>query len=288
MRARAASALLGLAILGGACSEAEQAPAEAFDPPSVAPPTPTEPEPARADEPEAPAEPPPLAAPETITVTSEDGVRIVGDLRRGEGPEAPLAVLVHQLGSARAEWAPLSRRLGALGVATFAFDVRGHGESTARAGGAEVDWQRFDTEGWEAVAGDVRAVLGHLREEAGLQPRRVALVGSSIGSSAAILAAAEAPDVDAVVALSPGRAYRGVDALSPLSELGERPLLAVASRGEPPSADTAEAMARIAPAGEARLVEGDRHGVGMFEADPESLDAVLTFLRTQLSPDRGP
>jgi len=232
----------------------------------------------------APSEPPPLPEARRITFEAEDGLTLVGDLRAGAGPEAPLVVLVHQLSTTRAEWEPLLRRFAvAPAMTTFALDMRGHGESTRR-GDDTVAWGDFETADWERVAEDVRAALTHLREEVGLDPSHVILIGSSIGSSAVIRAAANEPAVDAVVALSPGRAYRGVDALTPLAALGERPLLAIASRGEPASAETATQMAQIAAAGDHLLVDGDRHGVGMFESAPEILDRVVAFARVRGTP----
>lgn len=251
-----------------ACSAEPSAPARA------------EPAPTRPEPPAPPAEPPPLPEPREVRVEAEDGVALEGDLRSTD-PAAPLVVLVHQLGSTRAEWQPLIERLGP-GFNTFALDMRGHGESTRR-GDEELSYSRLERADWDRLAGDLRTLLGHLREEEGLQPRRVALVGSSIGSSAAIVAAAADPSVSAVVALSPGRAYRGIDAITPTAQLGERPLLVIASRLEAPSAEAASDMARIAPAGELLLVEGERHGVAMFEQAPESLERVVAFLRRELA-----
>lgn len=273
-------ALVASALLCWACGCEEEAPPPPVEPPPATPEAP-EPDPT----PEPPPEPPPLPEAREVRLETGDGVVLVGDLRTGESPSAPLVVLVHQLSSDRAEWETLARHLAVEpAYATFAFDVRGHGDSATDADGDEVAWRDFETADWEKVSDDVRALLGHLREEEGLQPRRVALVGSSIGSSAVIRAAATDPTVDAVVALSPGRAYRGLDALTPLTELGERPLLAVASRGDRSSAETVSDMARIAPRGEASIVDGERHGVAMFEAAPESLERVIAFLRAHLSP----
>jgi pimeloyl-ACP methyl ester carboxylesterase len=227
---------------------------------------------------EPPPEPPPLGEAREITFDAEDGVRIVADLRQGASAEAPLVVLVHQLGSTRAEWEPLLRWLGPA-MTTLAIDMRGFGESTQRADGTTVDAASFQTADWARVASDVRAAIAHVRASENLAPSSIAVVGSSIGSSAAILAAADDPEIDAVVALSPGRAYRGVDILAPLSRLGERPILAIASRGEAPSAETASEIARIAQHGEVELAFGDRHGVAMFAADRASLHHVIGFLR---------
>lgn len=234
----------------------------------------------------APATPrtPSLPSAREVTILTADGVSLRGDLRPGARADAPLVVLVHQIGSSRGEWEPLLARLASEpALSTFALDVRGHGRSTTRRDG-EVDYRTFATADWEEVADDVPVVLGHLREEEGLQPRRVAVVGSSLGSSAAIMAAAADPSIAAVVALSPGRAYRGVDVIAPATRLGERPLLVVASRDEAPSAATAEELARIAPRGELLLVDGDAHGVRMFETAPESLARVEAFLRALTAP----
>lgn len=257
------------------------------------PPTPT-PAPEPVDEtPETPPEPPAIEEPpeelelpeaRTIRLNAQDGLELVGDLRTGASPEAALVILVHQLSTDRHEWEPLLRRLaGAPALSTFALDMRGHGESTQRRN-REVSWNDFETADWEKVADDVLRALNHLREAEGLAPARVILVGSSIGSSAVILAASRDESVNAVVALSPGRAYRGVDALSPTGELGERALFAVASREEPDSAATAADMARIASAGQSLVVEGNRHGVGMFESAPESLGRVADFIREETTP----
>lgn len=264
--------------VSGCGSEADPAPPRE---PAVTP-SPREPDPEPLTH-EAPP-PPPLPPARTISIETSDHVVLVGDLRMGETPSAPLVVLVHQLGSNRAEWEPLLRRLAATpALTTFAVDMRGHGESTHRANGREVDWQRFQTRDWERVATDLREVLVALREREGLTPSATALVGASIGSSAVIAEAAHDPSVNVVVALSPGRAYHGFDALTPAAALGDRAFLAVASRGELPSAETATDMGRLVPGGEVLLVEGSAHGVAMFESAPASLARVDTFLRQRLA-----
>lgn len=216
--------------------------------------------------------------PRELRIEVGDGVILRGELRPGPAPDAPLVVLVHQLGSSRREWTPLLERLR--GFSTFAFDVRGHGGSAT----SDVRYASFTTADWEKAAADVRTVLGHLREEEGLQPARVGAVGSSIGSSLVIIAAASDPSIDAIVAISPGRAYRGLDAITPVAALGQRPLLVIASRGEAASVEAASDMARIAPRGELLLAEGDGHGVEIFIDEPSSLDRVEGFLREHLAP----
>ena len=60
-----------------------------------------------------------------------------------------------------------------------------------------------------------------------MHPAHVAAVGASIGSSAVLAAAATEPRIEHIVALSPGRAYHGFDAITPAIGLGDRTFLAV-------------------------------------------------------------
>lgn len=225
---------------------------------------------------EAPREEPPPIQRERVTIAAQDGTSLVGDLvwRRSD---APLVVFVHQLGSTRAEWNDLRAELED-DYTTFAFDLRGHGESTQ---GGALDFNAFSAADWAKLPGDLDAVLATL--DARLDAPRLAIVGSSIGSSAAIVTAAEEPSgLSAVVAISPGRAYHGIDALTPLTRFGDRPILAIASEDDGESAETAANIARIAPSGEVATVQGDVHGVGILARDPSSRDRVLAFLRAHL------
>jgi pimeloyl-ACP methyl ester carboxylesterase len=270
-------------VCAAGCGPQADAPPRRSDPSAI--PSPREPDP----EPLSPEAlpPPPLPPARRITVETSDHVVLVGELRVGDTPAAPLVVLVHQLSSNRAEWEPLLRRLAASpAFTTFAIDMRGHGDSTHRAHGRDLDWQGFETRDWQRVATDLGEVLTALREREGLTPSAIALVGSSIGSSAVIVEAARNPAVNVVVALSPGRAYRGVDALTPAAALGDRAFLAVAAREELPSAETATDMGRVASRAEVLLVDGSAHGVAMFQSAPESVARVDTFLRERLAAAR--
>lgn len=273
---RPTALLLSLALASISCSRA--------DPPA--------PERTSAETPPAPAErpepaPPPLPAPRDVSFTTSDGVTIAGTLHGGATPDAPLVVLVHQLGSTRAEWEPLVERLRAHpALAILAIDLRGHGESTRGAEGSALAWREFDNATWARTADDVVAAVEFVRSEAsGVRPARIGLVGSSIGSTAVVAAAARTPDIGPVVAISPGRAYRGFDAITPALELAGHPFLAVVAREEPDSVETAQAMARITST-EALIVDGSEHGVALLRAHPEVLDRVEQVLRSALGAER--
>ncbi len=227
-----------------------------------------------------------LPASRSVRFTTEDGVEIVGTLQPAAHADAPAVVLLHQLGSDRSEWAPLLERLHSQpSLTTLAIDMRGHGESTQSASGA-LDWHAFDTDAWARARLDVRAALAFLRsDDSGVRPERFAAVGSSIGSSAVIAAAAEEPALTTLVTLSPGRAYHGFDAITPAIGLGDRAILAIVAAEEADSVDTAEAYGRIGHT-PAVVVPGNAHGVALFALDPSTVDRTEGFLREHLGAPR--
>ncbi|AKF07086.1 alpha/beta hydrolase [Sandaracinus amylolyticus] len=270
--------ILATSIVALACTRAE--PAEraserpAAAPAAPAPPTPSEPE-----------APPP--EPRDVRFTTSDGVTITGTLRAAAAPDAPLVILVHQLGSDRSEWAPLLERLERTPrIATLAIDLRGHGASTEGDGGATLSWRDFDDATWARTADDVIAAIEFVRGDAsGVRPARVGLVGSSIGSTAVIAASARSEGIGPVVAISPGRAYRGFDAITPALALAGHDFLAVVAREEPDSVETASAMGRITST-EPMIVESGAHGVALLRNHVEVLDRVEAVLRRALGAER--
>jgi pimeloyl-ACP methyl ester carboxylesterase len=261
-------------VLGMAgCDEEEAASTEPSASTAVATPSLREPEGAPASS----------AAPEEVVLTTSDGVPIHATLRRGGTLDAPAVVLVHQLGSARAEWAPVVAALAeAPGMTTLAIDLRGHGESTVGPDGTELSQHAFETEDWLGIELDVRAALDFLEGHEALHPRSIGVAGSSIGSTAVLAAAAGDERVRAVVAISPGRAYHGFDAMTPASRLGNRPLLLIGAEDETPVAETLDAMAAMNPRAERMVVSGAAHGLSMQAEEPQMIPRIATFLRASL------
>ena len=264
-------ALVATLSLGCGSSDASSAPSAATSPdqrPAV-PPEVHERAPAAAES----------GAPERVSFPTEDGVTLVGTLRRAAVRGAPAVILVHQLSSSRSEWASVVEGLSqAPGMTTLAIDLRGHGESVQGEEGP-LDWHAFTADDFRAMATDVVTAVDFLRANPGTEPSSIAVVGSSMGSTAALLAAAEDPRIEAVAVLSPGRAYRGIDAVTPVSRLGQRPLLAIAAQADTSAVEAGQDMARVAAAGRYVASTGSSHGVAQLAEDAASLTALLEFLR---------
>jgi alpha-beta hydrolase superfamily lysophospholipase len=106
-----------------------------------------------------------------------------------DSPPWPAIVIVHGAGSRKENHADFARLATANGWAALAFDLPGHGESEPEMSGAAV----------EAVISMV-----HLLEvQEGVDERRVAVRGSSLGGFLAICAAAAAPQIAGVIAICP-------------------------------------------------------------------------------------
>lgn len=232
--------------------------------------------------------PPVPSAPVEVEIPTEDGIVVHGTLYPGASREAPAVILVHQLGSTRAEWAPLVEALRAPPALTvLAIDLRGHGASTQGPRG-DISYGAFDTDAWALTSIDVITAAFYLQNgPAPVRPSRVAAVGSSIGATAVVRAGVNVASLDPLVLLSPGRAYHGVDGILPALDLGARLVLAVSARDEVDSTETAAALARITH-GRAEVVDGGAHGVALFAARETLVEELATFLREGLARAPGP
>lgn len=129
-----------------------------------------------------------------IAVASE-GLRLRGWLAKG-APERPAVVMAHGLGDSLESQVDAGAVFHSRGHPVLLLDLRGHGRSEGHLttlGGRERE--------------DVRAGLRALRER-GLGAHGFILAGASMGAVAVIRAAAEEPEVRAVIAEAPYDSYR--------------------------------------------------------------------------------
>jgi uncharacterized protein len=104
-------------------------------------------------------------------------------------PPWPGVVVVHGVGSHKENHADFARLAAANGWASLTFDLPGHRASERAFTGAAVD---------DVIA--MRALLG---SQPGVDERRVAVRGSSLGGFLAICAAAVDPEIAGVIAICP-------------------------------------------------------------------------------------
>ena len=239
-----------------------------------------------------------------IEFTSQDGVPLRGWYIPAEGPARGTIVYCHGLNRTRVELLPDAVFAHSLGYNGLLFDLRHHGAS----GGT------ITTLGYQERR-DVEAAVSYALERENAA-RPIVVWGVSMGASAALLAAAESPDISAVISDSSFDSFMGTvrhhlklflhlpsfpiadevgywvawrgnfrpgdfNLVKAVERIGDRPILFVAVAGDrrmPPwIAQTLYAHAR-SPLKEIIVLPGRRHGEGFNQAREPYEKAVTDFL----------
>lgn len=120
-----------------------------------------------------------------VRFQSADGIALAGTFyaRDGAGQRMPGIVLSH--GFAGARYPKMARHLASLGYGVLAFDFRGYGDSGGERGRVIPAEQAID----------IKSAVTWLTACPEVDPERIGVVGSSLGGSVAIMAAADDPRV---------------------------------------------------------------------------------------------
>jgi len=211
------------------------------------------------DRPDAPAASSPAARPERVRFPASDG-RTVDGIFRPAGTGAPAVILVNGLVGGPAQWDAFVPYLHDAGFATLAYDGRG---------GVDV----------AALAEEVGGAVAFLRGRSDVDPRRLGIVGASVGGSTALLAVAgpERRRLRAAVALSP-RAARALGALKAERRYHPRNVLFVSDQREQ---TTVEPLTRGAIGSRSVVSEMTGHGVALLGSEAYR-GVVLEWLEQHL------
>jgi pimeloyl-ACP methyl ester carboxylesterase len=168
----------------------------------------------------------PLPAPVELTASAPDGLELYGSFYEAADKNAPVLVLLHRMTASRDEWKPLLdivlRRPARPHV--LALDLRGHGRSTVRKGSkATVLWPSITATDAPALTADVLAALAAVDKRLGKPAPAFVVVGSDLGATVGVLAAAREPRVAALGLVSPGAGLRGIDLYRPFAQVRGRP-----------------------------------------------------------------
>lgn len=131
---------------------------------------------------------------EDVRFTASDGVELVGSYYRARTPtRAGVIVFCHEFLGDRFSVGPYTKGLRELGFDLFSFDFRNHGESTVDPAYSPLQWVS------DLEVRDLRAALAYVAARTDSDSAGVALFGVSRGGGAALIVAADAPDVWAVI-----------------------------------------------------------------------------------------
>jgi dienelactone hydrolase len=211
---------------------------------------------------------------ELVTMTTEDGIEIVGDFYQSSGDK--FAILLHMMPATKESWRAFAEKLVAAGYSCLAIDMRGHGESND---GGRLNYRTFSDAEHQAKIRDVEAAFEWLKGKGADMTNTIA-VGASIGANLAIQFAAN-NGLTTAVALSPGLDYHGVRPEPYVRSLtdGQKVIL-VASDDDPGSAGAVKTLHAANPA-QTVLIEkaGLGHGTRMFDKDPTLIAEIVGTIR---------
>ena len=225
-----------------------------------------------------------------VSFETSDGFVLKGDLTAAADVKAPVAILLHMYRSDRSAWAPLVPDLLAAGFTVLAIDQRAHGESQQRRG------QRVDVATIPPAAfgelvrdgvRDVKAAARYLARQ-GLATDRIVLIGASYGCSVSLLSAEEVAGVRALVLLSPGTHYFGVDVVEAASSF-PGPLLVVAAEDDRNAVENARTIAaRHRGTDDLEIYGSGGHGTRLFGPRPQLKQRIVEFAEKAVEPVATP
>jgi dienelactone hydrolase len=202
-----------------------------------------------------------------VVIEAEDGLMLHGEFFSSPTSNGRAVLLLHQLYTTRVSWYPYIEPLRAAGYHVLAIDLRGYGET-----GGGINWRmaQADTQQW----------LAWLNSQPGIRGSGVFVIGSSMGSSLALVGCAEADACAGAVALSPGRRYFGVSTDEAISS-GRPALLIYADRDTYPRLAVPHMQDQPEFNGEVITYSGRAHGILLLKGDETLLAQIIAWMNAR-------
>lgn len=218
---------------------------------------------------------------EKVSFKAADGLTIKGTL--GQPAEVttalPAVILIHQGGSDRNEWSGFFEQLIKEGYIVLAYDIRSHGKSD---NGGPIG-QLFNDPHKAPL--DLQAAVTFLQETEGVDKNRIGIVGASVGSNLACVAAGSKKyAIKTAVAIS-GKASAVYD-LGGDENLTFRSIYHIASEKEQGGMRAKWAQEMYDKTAEPRKIEvvkgSSSHGSFIFKDDNSLKQRIMTWLQNTL------
>lgn len=159
---------------------------------------------------------------------TERGENEFPDPEEYQGAKYPLVILLHGLNRNHLAWSDLPATLTKAGYAVFALDLRGHGKSTITTWKSRVSWRYLKPEQWVNMHKDIEQVIRVFKKGEDypeIDSTQIAVIGEKMGANIATFVGKYNPEVKALILLSPGLEFKGIDASRGLLEYGNNTLI---------------------------------------------------------------
>ncbi len=222
--------------------------------------------------------PTPVAAPTEIKLLTEDAWTLPATFSPATTPDAPALILLHRYAHHRGSWSPYTPYLKQTGYTTLSLDFRGHGDAKFK--GETKSYKTFQAEDWKKALYDLRAARDFLISQ-GTPPDKIALIGEDIGANLALHYTLKDPQIAALIMISPGLDYHGIQTQTQITQLKEQPLLLMTGEQDSYAAASALTLHEKAPNfAELRTYASSAHGTDLLAAKPDALQQIILWLNT--------
>jgi len=228
-----------------------------------------------------------------VRLTTADDVGVIATYYPVERDHAPGVVLLHDLNKDRSEWNDFASLLQRNGLAAFAIDFRGHGESTRKltaAGPVELKIKDFTGRDLQDMLLDVEAAVDWLQTQPEIDKTRIVIIGAGLGANLALRYAAINEDLAGVAALSPAVNNHGIRTDDVIRQTGSMPVHIFVSTGDTFAFESSKRLIEIrkesgvgVPNRELTTCTGDLYGVSMFKGVKDLSQVVLTWCQQAVS-----
>lgn len=220
-----------------------------------------------------------------VTINTSDGWVLHATIglpgNAGRNQTVPGVLLLPTALADRTSYYGLERALVANGMAVINLDWRGIGKSTNK--GALINLSLDDMD--RAII-DVRAALAYFASVEGVDPNRIAVLGSAFGAKLAMQAAADA-GLKAVVLLTPVTKPRELDGDLKAIRAIKRPVMLITGDGFGEATKSVAAAAAQSPKNTVVTYRGGILGYELFNVDPKLEWNIAQWFKRQFERASG-
>ena len=209
---------------------------------------------------------------EAVSITSFDQLSLKGSFYPAiTAAPAPGVILVHGPGQDRAVWNDMVLHLHDRGYAVLTIDGRGFGET----GGVPLV---------QKMPEDVLSVWHNFSDRPEVDAEQTFIIGVGQSADKIFEAGTKLPEVQGMVLISPSYAIaEQYDFFKKLSFIFE--ILVIAAEDDTPRVGAGEALVATSPAAALQTFAGDEYGMSILQQQPESREAIVSWLDQQVSGD---
>ena len=196
-----------------------------------------------------------------ITLKTEDNYNISALHYKANGNSV---ILLHQLGKTKESWSNFAEYLQKNNYDVLALDLRGHGESDG-------NLNKFKEQDFNNMEKDVKAAVAYLKKD------KLAIIGASIGGNLALNYGSKDNDVKAIIMLSPGLDYRGLNTEINANKYNKNSLIIVSQEDSYSYTSSNTLLSLLKGNKQIKVYNNIGHGTNMF-VNKELNKVILDWL----------